>query len=72
MKTGIIDRFEGKYAVIEFEEDLQDILKKDLPSGIKVGDVLVFEQGAIRIDREARRRLETEIEQLADELFEAE
>ncbi|WP_198015763.1 DUF3006 domain-containing protein [Brochothrix campestris] len=69
MKTGIIDRFEGKYAVIEFADEMQDMLKKELPSGIKVGDVLVFEAGDIRINREARRKLENEIEQLADEII---
>lgn len=72
METGIINRFEGTYAVIEFADEMQDMLKKELPSGIKIGDVIIFEGGDIRIDCEARRKLESEIEQLADELFEDE
>ena len=38
---GIIDRFEVDYAVVEFEgRKMVDIHKKNLPVGLKEGDVI--------------------------------
>ncbi|HBW34506.1 DUF3006 domain-containing protein [Desulfosporosinus sp. BICA1-9] len=49
---GIIDRFEGDYAVIEFEgKTMVDILKRDLPAGLKEGDVIQCTEGAYVIDK---------------------
>ena len=37
----IIDRFEGDYAVVEFEgRRMVEIHKKDLPAGLKEGDAV--------------------------------
>ena len=49
----IIDRFEGIYAVCEKEDKtMMDILKINLPSKAKEGDVLIFENNMIFIDVE--------------------
>lgn len=72
MKTGIIDRFEGKWAVIEFGDTMKDILRSELPNDIQVGDVLNFKGGQVTIDRNKTKQLEKEIEELMSELFEDE
>jgi hypothetical protein len=64
MEQGIIDRFEGELAVIEFGEDMRDIPKNKLPGDSKVGDVLIFDEGT--------DKLKIEIEELMKELFEEE
>ncbi|WP_414839750.1 DUF3006 domain-containing protein [Carnobacterium sp. TMP28] len=72
MEQGIIDRFEGELAVIEFGEDMRDIPKNKLPDDSKVGDVLIFEGDTITIDRAGTAKLRIEIEELMKELFEEE
>ena len=51
MKKGIIDRFEGKIAVIEFDDEMKDMPKNKLPKETTVGDVLVFNGDQITIDQ---------------------
>jgi hypothetical protein len=69
MQKGIIDRFEGEYAVIEFDGKTEDVLRSELPAEVKPGDTLIFEEGKIMIDTKATSRKE-EIDSLMDELFE--
>jgi hypothetical protein len=70
MQKGIIDRFEGEYAVIEFDGKTEDVLKSVLPPEIKVGDTLIFEDGKVIIDSKATASRKKEIDNLMDELFE--
>jgi ASC-1-like (ASCH) protein len=70
MRKGIIDRFEGEYAVIEFDGKTEDVLKSELPAEIKAGDTLIFEDGKVIIDVEAIASRKKEIDSLMDELFE--
>lgn len=70
MEKGIIDRFEGDLAVIEFDDEMKDIPKSQLPEGAEVGDMLIFNGDQISIDYEGRNKLAKEIEDLANELFE--
>ncbi|SEL09192.1 Protein of unknown function [Carnobacterium iners] len=72
MEQGIIDRFEGELAVIEFGEHMRDIPKSKLPNNSKVGDLLIFDGDTITIDRVGTDRLRVEIEELMKELFEEE
>lgn len=44
MRKGIIDRFEGEYAVIEIDGKTEDILKPELPAEVKAGDSLIFQK----------------------------
>lgn len=70
-RRGIIDRFEGDLAVIEFGEVMEDIPKSRLPDSIQAGDVLWFyEDGQVEIDKEEKLRLSKEIDELMDELWE--
>lgn len=49
----IIDRIEGKVAVLETDEGIIEISAEELPSDAKEGDILVNSEGEWRIDREA-------------------
>lgn len=70
MKKGIVDRFEGKYAVIEFDGLTEDIFRSELPAEVKPGDTLIFEENTITIDTEDTASRKDEIDNLMDELFE--
>ena len=71
MKQGIIDRFEGKIAVVEIDGgDMKDFPKSALPKGAKVGDMLIIDGDAITVSKEGTRKLKKEIDDLMDELFE--
>ena len=70
-RRGIIDRFEGDLAVVEFGEVIEDIPKSRLPESIQTGDVLWFyKDGRVESDAEERQRLSKEIDELMDELWE--
>ncbi|KDR95048.1 Protein of unknown function [Peptoclostridium litorale DSM 5388] len=70
MKKGIIDRFEGDIAVVEFEDKThEDIPNEKLPPGVQEGDVLIIEKDSIKLDKKETKRLRDEIESLMDELF---
>ena len=70
MKKGIIDRFEGKIAVVEFDDEMKDMPKNKLPKEAHVGDVLIFDGDKITIYDEETNKLKKEIDDLMDELFE--
>ncbi len=70
MKKGIIDRFEGELAVVEFDDEMKDIPKSKLPKKANVGDVLIFDGDKITISKEETGKLKKEIDDLMDELFE--
>lgn len=69
MQSAVIDRFEGKWAVIFLQEDQKPINVRlaDLPSGVKEGDYLQIEmQGSeviqAEIDPDARTEAEVRIQ----------
>lgn len=71
MKRYIIDRFEGEIAVYETEDKKTiDIERNELPKNADVGDVIIFEKGKFRVDREETSKRRKEIEALTNELFE--
>lgn len=66
----IIDRFEGMFAVCESSElKFLNILKKELPKGIKEGDVLLFDGKSYVIDVEETKKRKKEIEDLTKDLW---
>ena len=62
----IIDRFEGSWAVVEYEGETFDIPRGLLPASAKEGDTLVLTLQVDPADTAARRR---RIEDLMDDLF---
>ena len=68
---GIIDRFEGEFAVVEFDgRQMKDILRSDLPTGIKEGDVIKGTDGAYVFDELETERIKKETKTMFDKLWE--
>ena len=70
-RKGIIDRIEGKWVVVEFDDGMRDILISRFPMTIESGDVIwMDEYGHIEKDDQERQRLSNEIDELMEELWE--
>lgn len=70
MEKYIIDRFEGEFAVLERESGgTKDIPKAQLP-GAREGDVIIFEGGTYRIDKEETQKRKELIAEKMHKLFE--
>jgi len=69
MTKGIIDRFEGEYAVVEIEGVMNNIKRSDIPADAREGDVIISDKSQWKIDRQATHKLKQEIQKLADELW---
>ena len=70
MKCAVIDRFEGRWAVVEIDGVMKNIRRQSIPPEAREGDVLVLVRGRWQVDREATARLRQEVERLADEVWE--
>lgn len=70
-RKGIIDRIEGKWVVVEFDDGMRDILISRFPMIVESGDVIwMDEYGHIERDDQERQRLSSEIDELMEELWE--
>lgn len=70
-RKGIIDRIEGKWVVVEFENGMRDILISRFPMTVESGDVIwMDEYGHIEKDEQERLKLSQEIDELMTELWE--
>lgn len=70
-RKGIIDRIEGKWVVVEFDDGMRDILISRFPMTVESGDVIwIDEYGHIEKDEQDRQRLSNEIDELMEELWE--
>lgn len=70
MLNGVIDRFEGKYAVIELEDGtMLNLEKVEIPKEAKEGDALLIKLD-ISIDNNKTEKLKREIEELTKNLWE--
>lgn len=70
-RKGIIDRIEGKWVVVEFDDGMRDILISRFPMTVESGDVIwIDEYGHIEKDDRERERLSSEIDELMEELWE--
>jgi hypothetical protein len=67
---GIIDRFEGKYAVVELQDGkIINIDKAQLPIGVEEGMVILISE-SITIDIEETKKRKEEIQRLTEDLWE--
>ena len=70
-KRGIIDRFEGDYAVVEFDNEImENIEKARLPVDAKEGDIILIENDCIFIDCIETENRKHNVNKLMDKLFE--
>jgi hypothetical protein len=63
----IIDRFEDKWAIIEFNREFFQIPKSLLPENAKEGDILSFKIAIAKKETMARKKA---IDKMANSLFE--
>lgn len=72
MRTLIIDRFEGTFAICEDKEQkMFGIELNELPQGVKEGDVLdISDDGVVTINREKTEVRRSKIKKLQDKLWE--
>lgn len=67
---GIVDRFEGDYAVVEFEgRQMKDVSLVLLPAGVREGDVIEYNDQGYSINHPATEQRRRQIAQLADDLW---
>ena len=67
---GIIDRFEGIYAVVELEDKrITNIEIARLPVDAKEGSVLIFKGNTIEIDKTETNKVKTEVDNIMNELY---
>lgn len=72
MKTLIIDRFEGTYAICEDNDQKFFAIEiSELPAGAKEGDVLDVDdaEGTLSINGEATAQKRSKVKKLQDKLF---
>ncbi len=69
MKKGIIDRFEGDYAMIEVDAKIERIDRKLLPPSAKEGDSLIIDGTNITIDIKGTEERREQVKRLMDKLF---
>lgn len=67
---GIIDRFEGDFAVIEVEGKTHDIKRDLLAKDAKAGDVVVLKDGIWHSDKSATKARSQKIKSLMDSVWE--
>lgn len=70
MIKGIIDRFEGEYAIVEIEGQMKVIRISCIPREAREGDVLVFEKNAWSVDHSANISLRKQTEAQMERLWE--
>jgi hypothetical protein len=70
MKLGIIDRFEGKFAVVEIEGAMTNILRRRISAEAREGDVIVLADRKWAVNHEVTQLRRQAIETLVDELWE--
>lgn len=68
---GIIDRFEGDFAVVEFDgRTMKDIPRATVDPLAKEGDVIVLIDGQYKVDTKKTAKRKAEIEKLTENLWE--
>ncbi|WP_424765720.1 DUF3006 domain-containing protein [Paenibacillus sp. sgz302251] len=67
---GIVDRFEGKFVVIEVDGQSQDVSKNDVNSSVKVGDVVKLVDGIWTTDKIGTEKREKQIKELMEDVWE--
>jgi hypothetical protein len=66
---GIIDRFEGKFVVVEIEGKTKDFPKSIFPKSAVVGDVVEINGDKAKVLKEETEKLRQEIEELMDDVW---
>ena len=70
MVKGIIDRFEGKFAVVEIDGRSKDFPRSIFPKSATVGDVVEIIGEKVKVLKNETDKLRQEIEELMDDVWE--
>ncbi|MBD7970351.1 DUF3006 domain-containing protein [Paenibacillus gallinarum] len=66
---GIVDRFEGDFAVIEIDGQTHDVSKSAVDASVKVGDVVTLVEGVWKSNQAERMQREKQIKKLMDDVW---
>ncbi|WP_160036829.1 DUF3006 domain-containing protein [Paenibacillus sp. An7] len=67
---GIVDRFEGDYAIIEIDGQTHDVSKSIVDAFVKVGDVVTLVEGVWKPNPKETKQREKQIKMLMDDVWE--
>ena len=67
---GIVDRFEGDYAVIEIDGQTHDVSMSIVDAFVKVGDVVTLVEGVWKPNPTETKQREKQIKILMDDVWE--
>lgn len=65
----IVDRFEGEWAVIEYQDKTFNFPKELLPKSAKEGDILKFN---VDVDKQSSKKAQEGMQKMLDDMFEKE
>lgn len=69
LKLYVVDRFEGQYAIlVDSYSKTYDVLRDELPSDVREGDMLHDNEGQFVIDEEATKEKREKIHKMREEL----
>ncbi|RKN66026.1 DUF3006 domain-containing protein [Paenibacillus ginsengarvi] len=66
---GIVERFEGSYAVIEIAGKAQDVPRSAVSFDVKVGDCVILHKGIWVVDREATKKRTLYMKKLIEDVW---
>lgn len=66
---GVIDRFEGEFAIIEIDGEMKDINRSDVDAEAKEGDVVRLDNGVWKKDAAATEARSKSVKKRFDSLL---
>lgn len=70
MIKGIIDRFEGDFALIEIDGKIEEFPRRLAPADAREGDAVTIDGDNIRLDMDATKALKKKIDDLVADVWE--
>lgn len=67
---GIVDRFEGEYAVIEVDGETRDVKRNLIADSVRVSDVVILKNGKWERDSDETLKRKKEVKKLMDSVWE--
>lgn len=67
---GIIDRFEGEYAVIEVDGETRDVKRNLIADSVRVSDIVILKNGKWERDSDETLKRKKEVKKLMDSVWE--
>lgn len=67
--SGIVDRFEGEYVIIEIDGQMQDVRRDQVEDSVQIGDVVELCGALWKTDNQATEARQNAVKKLMDELW---